>query len=106
MAAQNGPDVGIAQHPGQCRLVPQLHQDGEVQDRRYRRVMQCQNGSVRGGGSEFSREPLQLVRAQLTVVETRDRGVESDDPQPVDEIRMVHGGVVGGQVEGVPRCGN
>ncbi len=46
---------------------------------------------MRGGGGQHVGQPRQLLGPQLAVVVVGDRGVERDDPQPVDLVHPVLG---------------
>ena len=71
MSGQDGAYIRAAQHSRQLRLAAQLNQHGQIQHTGHRRVVERQNGAIRGRCGEFVSQPLQLVRPDLAVVKAR-----------------------------------
>jgi hypothetical protein len=62
VSGEDAPDVGAADHLGEVPLAAQLDEHGEVLHAGHRRVVEAQEGSVRGGVSSSLASHISWLR--------------------------------------------
>ena len=91
VTAEDATDIRPLHDRRQPVLVAQFDERQQSERTRHGWVVQCEQGSVRGGDLELVREPLELRLGDLAVVMAGNRGIQRDDPQPVDVEDAVDG---------------
>src|ERR1700733_10634356 len=89
VAADDNPNVRANHCCLKVVRIAQSHPRHRLDRRRYRRMVECDYGAVGRGRAEFGGEERERLSVKLTVILTRDRGIEADDSQSTAPVHLI-----------------